>query len=93
MSRSDQSIEQYYTEYLRCTTCLHYFEYENSMFHPITLPVCCRTVCRKCFDIVRNETNCASDQLSNEIKHTTNDQLVTNYSLLIILSDPSKVII
>ena len=38
MSRSDQSIEEYYTQYLRCTTCLHYFEYENSMYHPITFP-------------------------------------------------------
>ncbi|CAF0917611.1 unnamed protein product [Rotaria sordida] len=90
ISQSDQSIEQYYVEFLRCAKCLHYFEFENSLYHPITLPICCRTICRQCFDIIRNETNCPPNQISNEIKHTTSDQLITNYPLLLILCDPSK---
>ncbi|CAF4041986.1 unnamed protein product, partial [Rotaria sordida] len=90
ISQSDQSIEQYYVEFLRCAKCLHYFEFENSLYHPITLPICCRTICRQCFDIIRNETNCPPNQISNEIKHTTSDQLITNYPLLLILCGPSK---
>jgi hypothetical protein len=91
MSASNQSIEPYHMQFLRCAKCSHVFEYENRSYHPITLPTCDHTMCKQCIDILRNETKCPQDQVSFGIDHTPIDQLPTNYSLLIILYDPSKV--
>ncbi|CAF3930229.1 unnamed protein product [Rotaria magnacalcarata] len=70
MSTSNQSIEPYYMQFLRCAKCSHVFEYENRSYHPITIPTCGHTMCKK--------------------YHRPIDQLPTNYPLLIILYDPSK---
>ncbi|CAF3022068.1 unnamed protein product [Rotaria sp. Silwood2] len=67
MSLSNQS---YYMDFLRCARCLHDFEYENPLYHPITLPICDHTMCRKCINIIRNETKCSQDQISFEINQT-----------------------
>ncbi|CAF4868329.1 unnamed protein product, partial [Rotaria sp. Silwood1] len=56
-------IESYYMQFLRCARCSHDLEYENPLYRPITLPVCGHTMCRKCIDIIRNETKCPQDQL------------------------------
>ncbi len=42
-------------EFLCCARCSHDFEYENSLYHPITLPVCGHTMCRQCIDIICND--------------------------------------
>ncbi|CAF3501394.1 unnamed protein product [Rotaria sp. Silwood1] len=84
-------IESYYMQFLRCARCSHDLEYENPLYRPITLPVCGHTMCRKCIDIIRNETKCPQDQVSFGINHISIDQLLTNYPLLIILFDPSKI--
>jgi hypothetical protein len=38
MSGSEQSIPSDYMEFLRCALCSHDFKYENSLYHPTTLP-------------------------------------------------------
>jgi len=78
-------------EFLRCARCSHTFEYENPLYHPITLPMCGHTMCRQSIDIIYNQTKYPQDQVSFGINHTPIDQLPTNYPLLIILYDPSKV--
>ncbi|CAF0795857.1 unnamed protein product [Rotaria sordida] len=90
MSWSNQSIQSYYRDFLRCARCSHDFEYENPLYHPITLPTCHHTMCRKCINIIRNETKCPQDQISFEINHTPIDQLPTNYPLLMSFYDSSK---
>jgi len=70
--------------------CSHVFEYENRSYHPITLPTCGHTMCQKCIDIIRNETKCPKDQVLFRTGHTRIDQLPTNYPLLLVLYDPSK---
>ncbi|CAF1049304.1 unnamed protein product [Rotaria sp. Silwood1] len=89
MSLSKQSIQSYYMEFLCCATCSHDFEYENPLYHPITLPMCGHTMCKYCI-IICNETKCPQDQISFEINHTPIDQLPINYPLLMIFYDSSK---
>ncbi|CAF2033437.1 unnamed protein product [Rotaria magnacalcarata] len=60
------SIESYYMKFLRCARCSHDFEYENPLYRPITLPICGHTMCRQCIDIIRNQTKCPQDQLSQD---------------------------
>jgi hypothetical protein len=91
MSLSNQSVQPYYMEFLRCARCSHDFEYENRLYHPITLPICGHTMCGQCINIICNETKCPQDQVSFGINHTPIDQLPTNYPLLLILYDRSKV--
>jgi hypothetical protein len=90
MSPSNQS----YHEFLRCTICSHDFEYDNCLYRPITLPNCGHTMCGQCIDIIRNQTKCPQDQISFGINNNniSLDQLPTNYPLLIILYESSKVI-
>ncbi|CAF1357659.1 unnamed protein product [Rotaria sp. Silwood1] len=66
MSLSNQSVQSYYMEFLRCAKCSHDFEYENSLYHPITLPIYGHTMCRQCFDIIRNQTKCPQDHLPKD---------------------------
>jgi hypothetical protein len=91
MGASNQSIEPYYMQFLRCAMCSHVFECENRSYHPITLPTCGHTMCKQFIGIIRNETKCPQDQVSFGIDHTPIDQLPPNYPLLIILYNPSKV--
>ncbi|CAF1181841.1 unnamed protein product [Rotaria sp. Silwood1] len=76
MSASNQTIEPYYMQFLRCAKCSRGFEYENQSYHPITLPTHDATICKQCISVGTD--------------HTSIDQLPTNYPLLIILYDPSK---
>lgn len=90
MSPINQSIQTYYHEFLRCTICSHDFEYENSLYRPITLPICGHTMCGQCIDILRNQTKCPQDQIAFGMMNSTLDQLPTNYPLLNILFDSAK---
>jgi hypothetical protein len=76
-------------EFLRCAGCSQDFEYENPLYRPITLPICGHTMCKGCIDIICNQTTCPQDQVSFE--NTPIGELPTNYPLLFILYDPSKV--
>jgi len=91
MSPTNQSIQTYYNEFLRCAICSHEFEYENSLYRPITLPICGHTMCGQCIDIIRNQTKCPQDQVSFGINNIPLDQLPTNYPLLTILYESLKV--
>jgi hypothetical protein len=91
MCASSQSIKLYYKEFLPCAICSHDFEYENSSYHPITLPICGHTMCRQCIDTIRNQTKCPKDEIPFGINNTSIDQLPTNYPLLILLDESSKV--
>ncbi|CAM4815600.1 unnamed protein product [Rotaria magnacalcarata] len=90
MSTLNQSIEPYYMQFLRCAKYSHVFEYENRSYHPITLPTCDHTMCKQYIGKIRDERKCPQDQVSFGIDHRPIDQLPTNYPLLIILYDPSK---
>lgn len=92
MSPTNQSIQPYYSEFLRCAICSHDFEYENCLYRPITLPICGHTMCGQCIDIIRNQTKCPQDQIAFTSNTTPLDQLPTNYPLLILLYESSKVI-
>jgi hypothetical protein len=92
MSPTNQSIQTYYNEFLRCAICSHEFEYENNLYRPITLPICGHTMCGQCIDIIRNQTKCPQDQVSFGINNIPLDQLPTNYPLLTILYESLKVI-
>lgn len=92
MSPTSQSIQSYYSEFLRCAICSHDFEYDNSFYRPITLPMCGHTMCGQCIDIIRNQSKCPQDQVSFGNNTTPLDQLPTNYPLLILLYESSKVI-
>jgi hypothetical protein len=92
MSPSNQSLQPYYNEFLRCAICSHDFEYENYLYRPITLPICGHTMCGQCIDIIRNQTKCPQDQVSFGINNLPLDQLPTNYPLLIILYESLQVI-
>lgn len=91
MSPSNQLIQSYYMEFLRCAICSHEFEYENTLYRPITLPLCGHTMCGQCIDIIRHQTKCPQDQVLFGTNSTTIDQLPTNFPLLNILYDSSKV--
>jgi hypothetical protein len=92
MSASSQSIEKpYYKEFLRCAKCLHDFEYENSSYHPITLPICGHTMCRRCIREICNQTKCSQDGISFGINNASIAELPINYPLLILLDESSKV--
>jgi len=91
MSASSQSIEPYYKEFLRCAICSHDFEYEDSSHHPITLPISGHRMCRKCIDIIHKQRKCPKDGISFGINNSSIDQLPTNYPLLILLDESSKV--
>ncbi len=91
MSPSNQLIQPYYYEFLRCTICSHDFEYENCLYRPITLPICGHTMCGQCIDIIRNQNKCPQDQVSFGTNNLSLDQLPTNYPLLILLYESSKV--
>ena len=92
MSPTNQSIQSYYSEFLRCAICSHDFEYDNSSYRPITLPMCGHTMCGQCIDIIRNQSKCPQDQVPFGNNTTPLDQLPANYPLLILLYDSSKVI-
>jgi hypothetical protein len=91
-SASSQSIEEpYYKEFLRCAKCSHDFEYENSSYHPITLPICGHTMCSRCIREISNQTKCSQDGILFGIKNTSIVELPINYPLLILLDESSKV--
>jgi hypothetical protein len=91
MAVSNQPVQPYYMEFLRCAQCLHEFEYENPLYHPLTLPMCGHTMCRGCIGLILNQTECPQDHVSFGTNHTPIDQLPTNYALLTILYAPSRV--
>ena len=91
MSPSNQPLQPYYNEFLRCTICSHDFEHDNSLYRPITLPICGHTMCGQCIDIIRNQNKCPQDQVSFGCNSVPLDQLPTNYPLLILLFDSLQV--
>jgi len=91
MSASSQSIEPYYKEFFRCAICSHDFEYENTSYHPITLPICGHTMCRRFIREIGNQTKCSQDGISFGINNTSIVELPINYPLLILLDESSKV--
>lgn len=91
MSPTNQSIQPYYVEFLRCAICSHDFEYDNCLYRPITLPICGHTMCGQCIDILRNQSKCPQDQVAFTNTTTPLDQLPTNYPLLTLLYESSKV--
>jgi len=90
MPPTTQILQPYYNEFLRCTICLHDFEYDNHLYRPVTLPLCGHTMCGQCIDIIRKQNKCPQDQISFGTNIQV-DHLPTNYPLLIMLYDSSKV--
>jgi len=82
--------QTYYHEFLRCTICSHDFDCENPSYRPITLPMCGHTMCGQCIDILLNQSKCPQDQIAFGTMNSTLDQLPTNYPLLNILFDSTK---
>ena len=83
--------QTYYHEFLRCTICSHDFDCENPSYRPITFPMCGHTMCGQCIDILLNQSKCPQDQIAFGTMNSTLDQLPTNYPLLNILFDSTKV--
>jgi len=83
------SIPSHYMKFLRSALCSHDFEYENPLYHPITLPKSGLTMCRQCVGIIHDETKCPHNHGSVGINYTI-DQLPINYPLLFILYDQSE---
>jgi hypothetical protein len=91
MCASNESIKPYYMEFLCCAICSQKFKYENPSYHPVTLPICGHTICRQCIDTLDNETKCPKDQIPFRINNTRINRLPTNYPLLILVDQSSKV--
>lgn len=91
MSPINHPLQPYYNEFLRCAICSHDFEYDDSLYRPVTLPVCGHTMCGQCIDIICHQTKCPQDQVSFGSNTIPLNQLPTNYPLLTLLYDSTQV--
>lgn len=87
---SNQSMEPYYMEFLRCGICSQDFEYKDSSY-PITLPRCGHTICIKCIGEMGNRITCPRDGIPFGIEYLSIARLPINYALLNLLDESSKV--
>ena len=91
MASSIQSDSSYYMEFLRCPLCKHDFKFKDGLRHPITLPKSGFTMCRKCINIIHDETKCPFVHVSVGMNYTSIDQLPINYPLLLVRYEQSEV--
>jgi hypothetical protein len=78
-------------DFLRCVQCSCQFEYYVPLLNPMTLPMCGHSMCRKCINLLRNQSECPKDHVSFGMNPTPIDQLPVNYALLTLIHPSSKV--